>query len=79
MIDYARMKKSGPKLKAMLTRAQHKTDAQSRYFYVRAACIAAVNEWVDNWSHWQRALDDAYNQLPYESSYRNGPRRLEEL
>ena len=85
MINYALAKKQGPKLKAALTRAQNKYDAQSRYFYVKQACKAAVTEWdvvgawVDNWSHWQRALDDAYNQLPYESSYRNGPRRLEEL
>jgi hypothetical protein len=85
-IDYARMQKSGPKLKAMLTRAQNKVDVQSRYFYVKQACKAAVTEWdavgawVDDWSRWQRALDDAYYQLPFASSYRTPTcPRLEEL
>ena len=59
-IDYARMQKSGPKLKAALTRAEKKG-----YAFVIVACKAAVTEWneigawPDNWSHWQRALDDS--------------------
>lgn len=60
MIDYARMQKSGPKLKAMLTRAK-----KQGYEAVTEACRAAVKEWEavgawpDNWSLWQRTLDDA--------------------
>lgn len=60
MIDYARMQKSGPKLKAALTRAK-----KQGYPAVLAACKAAVIEWnligawPDNWSLWQRTLDDA--------------------
>lgn len=59
-IDYARMKVSGPKLKAALTRAQ-----KHGYAAVLAACTKAVTEWnaigawPDNWSHWQRALLDS--------------------
>ena len=85
-IDYERMRKSGPKLKAQLTRAQKKQDLQSRYYYVKQACVDAVREWEaigawpDNWSHWQRALDDAHAQLSYQSSYRVLVRpRLEDL
>lgn len=64
-IDYARMQKSGPKLKAQLTRATHITHPIARYKAVYSACIAAVTEWnavgawIDDWSRWQRALDDA--------------------
>jgi hypothetical protein len=60
-IDYARMQKSGPKLKAALTRAIKK----GGYEPVALACKAAVQEWdaigawPDNWSLWQRALDDS--------------------
>lgn len=59
-IDYARMQRSGPKLKAQLTRAKKKG-----YDAVTDACRAAVTEWnavgawPDNWSLWQRTLDDA--------------------
>ena len=59
-IDYERMKIEGPKLKAELTRASKKG-----YTAVLHACIHAVTSWnvigawPDNWSHWQRALDDA--------------------
>jgi hypothetical protein len=65
-IDYARMQKSGPKLKAQLTRATKIVDPMKRYVAVKAACVAAVTEWnavgawIDDWSHWQRALDDAF-------------------
>lgn len=59
-IDYARMKRESPKLKAALTRATKTGDAEK----VIAACRAAVtvwNEvgaWPDNWNLWQGALDD---------------------
>jgi hypothetical protein len=59
-IDYARMKKTQPKLKAALTRAIKSKDRQK----VIAACTAAVTEWdeigawPDDWSNWQRALND---------------------
>lgn len=67
-IDYARMKQSGPKLKAMLTRATRSTDFPNKYAKVKAACTAGVREWdavgawVDDWSRWQRALDDAASE-----------------
>jgi hypothetical protein len=84
-IDYERMKRSSPKLKAMLTRAQKIENPEDRYIAVRKACKAAVTEWnavgawVDNWSHWQRALDDAfYNPKRNRSAYNLAP-RLEEL
>ena len=59
-IDYQRMAVSGPKLKSALTRSQKRG-----YDAVKAACTLAVREWEqvgawpDNWSNWQRALDDA--------------------
>lgn len=49
--------------KAMLTRAINSKDPEK----VKAACKAAVdswnkpgNYWPDDWSRWQRALDDVY-------------------
>lgn len=60
-IDYARMKKSSPKLKAALTRAKKSGDPAK----IEAACKAAVAEWnaigawPDNWNMWQIALDDS--------------------
>lgn len=63
-IDYERMQKSGPKLKAALTRANRTAD-NVRYVRVLVACQAAVKEWEaigawpDNWSLWQRTLEDA--------------------
>lgn len=60
MIDYERMKRVGPKQKAALTRAK-----KQGYSKVLAVVIDAVREWdeigawPDNWSAWQRALDDA--------------------
>ena len=81
-IDYARMQKSGPKLKAKLTRAV-KTGA---YSAVLSACTDAIIEWnaigawPDNWHRWQIALDDAASK-----HNRTGPReyvglvRLESL
>jgi len=60
-IDYARMQKRYPQQKAALTRAVK----SGRPEKVRDACIAAKREWddigawPDDWSRWQRALDDA--------------------
>lgn len=62
MIDYARMNKSLPKLKAALTRAIKSGDPAK----VKDACQAAVKEWnaigawPDNWHSWQIALNDAF-------------------
>lgn len=59
-INYDRAKQKGPALKAALTRAK-----KQGYPAVLGACKAAVaewevwNAWPDNWSNWQRALDDA--------------------
>lgn len=59
-IDYARMQAVYPKQKAALTRAQKKN-----YAAVLAVVTATVKEWdaigawPDEWSRWQRALDDA--------------------
>jgi hypothetical protein len=59
-INYELMKREGPKLKAALTRAQKKG-----YKDVLAACYMALAHWAewgawpDDWSRWQRALDDA--------------------
>jgi hypothetical protein len=67
-IDYARMKKLYPQQKAALTRAGKDPDK------VLAACQKAVREWneigawPDEWSRWQRALDDARGwQRPHVS------------
>ena len=63
-IDYAQAKAKSPALKAALTRAR-KQVGSAHYPAVLAACRAAVKEWElwgawpDNWSNWQRALDDA--------------------
>ena len=59
-IDYARMQREFPKQKAALTRARKTGDADK----VVKTCqetIKVWNEigaWPDDWSHWQRALDD---------------------
>lgn len=59
-INYERMKRTYPKQKAALTRAQKKG-----YAAVLVVCTAVVKEWdeigawPDEWSRWQRALDDA--------------------
>ena len=65
MIDYNRMEKSGPKLKAALIRAKKVADPFQRLVAVKEACTLAVREWnvigawPDNWSLWQQTLDDA--------------------
>lgn len=59
-IDYDRMNRVLPKQKAALTRAVKTGDPEK----VAAVCKAAVAEWneigawPDDWSRWQRALDD---------------------
>jgi len=61
-IDYARMNRAMPRLKAALTRA---TKSGNRAKII-IACRDAVHEWdaigawPDDWSRWQRALDDAF-------------------
>lgn len=63
-IDYARMNALFPKQKAALTRALHVTDGQARKDAVILTCRKTVREWneigawPDDWSRWQRALDD---------------------
>jgi hypothetical protein len=60
MINYQLAEQQGPKLKAALSRAEKKG-----YAAVLQACKDAVavwnvwGAWPDNWSRWQRALDDA--------------------
>jgi hypothetical protein len=59
-IDYDRMNRSHPKLKRALTRASRTKDPQA----VAETCLDAMDEWnacgawPDDWSSWQRALDD---------------------
>jgi len=68
-IDYARMSRVHPAQKAALTRAVKTQDPE----VIAKACKAAVAEWKaigawpDDWSSWQRALDDA---LPLWDSIR---------
>lgn len=85
MIDYERMKRVGPKQKALLTRCKNIANPELRYSAVKNACTAAVKEWneigawPDAWSLWQRALDDAafaYQRVHHSAVY--AP-RLEEL
>jgi hypothetical protein len=67
-IDYARMNRESPKLKAALTRAEKKGERRSpeQREAVLLACAKAVRvwdeigAWPDNWSNWQRALDDCF-------------------
>jgi len=60
MIDYERMKRRYPHQKAALTRALASGDRSK----VIATCRETIREWdeigawPDNWSRWQRALDD---------------------
>jgi len=61
MIDYARMNREGPALKAALTRAVNSKDP----IKVVEACWKAVNAWdaigawPDQWHRWNIALGDA--------------------
>lgn len=60
-IDYDRMQKVRPKQKAALTRAVKTGDPEK----IAEVCKAAVAEWdeigawPDDWSTWQRALNDS--------------------
>lgn len=61
MIDYATMKRLRPVQKSALTRAIRTNNPEK----IAAVCRAAVKAWdecgawPDDWSNWQRALDDA--------------------
>lgn len=79
-IDYELAKQQGPKLKAALTRATKKD-----YAAVLQACKDAIatwdvwGAWPDNWSRWQRALDDAACKESCRTMLRVIAPRLEEL
>jgi hypothetical protein len=68
-IDYASMNRIYPKQKAALTRAINTRNPE----IIARACKKAISEWEligawpDDWSRWQRALDDA---LPWHESVR---------
>lgn len=72
-IDYARMRREFPKQKAALTRAVKARDIDK----LIATCRKTMSEWdeigawPDDWSAWQRALDDVIG-------WPNAP-RLEDL
>lgn len=59
--DYERMRQIRPRQKAALTRAIKTGDPER----IAAVCREAVTEWnaigfwPDDWSRWQRALNDA--------------------
>lgn len=61
-IDYARMNRVSRSQKAALTRAINSGDRDKMV----EVCAAAVTEWdeigawPDDWSRWQRALDDVF-------------------
>jgi hypothetical protein len=64
-VDYAKLNKMVRRQRAALTRAKNSGDLDKLVTTIRAA----VNEWnepgamwPDDWSNWQRALDDA---LPF--------------
>lgn len=65
-IDYDRMQQVWPKQKRALAAAVRSGDANR----IAAVCVDAVQvwdeigAWPDDWSHFQRALDDA---LPWHS------------
>jgi hypothetical protein len=68
-IDYERMNRSHPMLKRALARAVSSDDPER----VAETCLDAMDEWAacgawpDDWSHWQRALDDV---LPWHRQVR---------
>lgn len=60
-IDYAKMQREFPKQKAALTRAKKKGFAA--VVATTRTTIAQWDEtgaWPDDWSAWQRAIDDAW-------------------
>lgn len=66
-IDYERMQREHPKQKAALTRAVKTGDPEKVAQVVRDT-VAVWNEigaWPDDWSHWQRALND---MLPWHQN-----------
>ena len=61
-IDYARMSREFPKQKAALTRALN-SGIRDRVVLTCAATVKTWDEigcWPDDWSRWQRALDDVF-------------------
>lgn len=64
-IDYERINREHPKLKAALTRAQRSGNPRK----VAEACERAVivwNEvgaWPDDWARWRNALEDAWDKF----------------
>lgn len=60
MIDYARMTKVYPRQKAALTRAIKSGDPDRVIAAARDAVRVwdEIGAWPDDWSRWQRALDD---------------------
>ena len=61
-IDYDRMNREFPKQKAALTRALKSGD-RNRVLLTCAQTVKAWDEigaWPDDWSRWQRALDDVF-------------------
>lgn len=71
--DYERMRQVRPRQKAALTRAIKTGDPETIATVCREAVLEwnAIGFWPDDWSNWQRALNDA---LPW-----NQQRHLEEL
>lgn len=67
MIDYAAAQKLFRKHKGLLTRALNVSGNEDRRRAVLKACTQFVRDfdaidapWPDDWSRWQRALDDQY-------------------
>lgn len=62
MIDYAEAKRQSPKLKAKITRARKSGDPMKAVIAVAENILAwdEIGCWPDNWSEWQRALDDVF-------------------
>jgi len=65
-IDYARMKRVRPQQKSALTRAIKSGDPAKVMLAARRAVREwnAIGAWPDDWSRWQRAIDDAYPNHP---------------
>lgn len=64
IIDYAKMSREFPKQKSALTRALKSGD-YAKVVATTRKTIAEWNEtgaWPDDWSRWERALEDAWWQ-----------------
>ena len=66
-VDYDALNRMVRRQRAALTRAQHAKNSAGVAAAVLVACRDAVREWnapgaqwPDDWSRWQRALDDAF-------------------